>query len=88
MWAMIKSKLVLYGIAVVGALLGVIKYLSFTRSVYKNRAKRSEAIIERQAKTQEIDSELDKEFKSHKAQIRDEIKEKKSVKSLEDPNDF
>ncbi len=88
MWATIKSKLVLIGVGVITLLLGIIKYLSFTRSVYKNKAKRSEAIIERQGKINEIDTELDKEFKSHKAQIRDEIKEKKSIKSLEDPNDF
>jgi hypothetical protein len=88
MWATIKSKLVLIGLGIITVLLGTIKYLSFTRSVYKNRAKRGEAIIERQAKTQEIDSELSSDLQSRKAKIRNEIKEKKSVKSLEDPNDF
>ena len=88
MWTTIKSKLILVGVSVITILLGVIKYLSFTRGIYKSKAKRLDATLKRQNVINEMDSELDKDFKSHKAQIKAEIKEKKSVKSLEKPNEF
>ncbi len=88
MWTTIKSKLVLVGVGIITLLLGVIKYLSFTRGIYKSKAKRLDATLKRQNVINEMDSELDKDFKSHKAKIKAEIEEKKSVKSLEKPNEF
>ena len=88
MWATIKSKLILVGVGVITLLLGIIKYLSFTRGVYKDKAKRAETTLKRQSDINEMDSELDQEFKSKKAEIKAEIDEKKSVDSLENPNDF
>ena len=88
MLTLLKNKLILYGGAILVALLGVIKYLSFTRGIYKSKAKRLDATLKRQNVINEMDTELDKDFKSHKAKIKAEIKEKKSVESLEKPNDF
>ena len=88
MWAAIKAKAVLIGIGIITVLLGTIKYLSFTRGIYKDKAKRAETTLKRQADIQEMDTELDKDFQSRKKEIKAEIDEKKSVKSLEEPNEF
>ena len=88
MWATIKGKLILVGVSIITILLGVIKYLSFTRGIYKDKAKRAETTLKRQADIQEMDTELDKDFQSRKKEIKAEIDEKKSVKSLEKPNEF
>ncbi len=88
MWTTIKSKLILVGVSIITILLGVIKYLSFTRGIYKKKAKRLDATLKRQNAINEMDSELDKDFQSHKAKIKAEIKEKKSAESLEKPNEF
>ena len=88
MWATIKGKLILVGVSIITILLGVIKYLSFTRGIYKDKAKRAETTLKRQSDIQEMDTELDKDFQSRKKEIKAEIDEKKSVKSLEKPNEF
>ena len=84
---MLKAKLYAIGGAILAVLLGVIKYLSFSRGIYKSKAKRLDATLKRQNVINEMDTELDKDFKSKKAKIKAEIDEKKSVESLEKPDE-
>jgi hypothetical protein len=85
---LIKSKLILYGGAVLVALLGIIKYLSFSKGVWKDKAKKSMSALKRHEEVQEIDSELSKDLQSKKAEIVKEIKSGEEVTSLSDPNDW
>lgn len=88
MLSLIKSKLVLYGGAVLVALLGIIKWLSFSRGEWKNKAKTRQAALKRQSDINELDTELSTDLQSRKAEISKEIKDGEEISSLSTPNDW
>jgi len=85
---LIKSKLLLIGGAIISVLLVALKLLASSRNRAVKEAKRVKTIIKRKEDTEEIDNELEGQLSSRRAEIKKEIKEGKSVKSLENPNDF
>jgi type VI protein secretion system component VasK len=84
----IKNRLILIGGAIISALLVTLKFMAASRARAVKQAKRAKAALKRQQDTQEIDNELDHQLSSRRAEIKREIEDKKSVKSLENPNDF
>jgi len=82
---LLKSKLILYGGAVLVALLGVIKYLSFSRGVYKNKAKRAEITLKRQSDTQDAETEIDQKFSRRAKESNKDIEDGKVPDHLSKP---
>jgi len=87
-WSTIKSKALLIGGAIISALLVTLKLLAGSRTRAIKKADRLEGALKRQGEIQEIDSELSKELKSHKAEIAKEIESGEEITSLSNPNDW
>lgn len=87
-WASLQTKLVAVGGAIIATLMVALKMLSASRKRAIQEARRAKAALSRQKDIEGADNELDKQGYSRRAEIKKEIKEGKSVKSLEDPNDF
>jgi len=86
MLSLIKSKFILIGGGIIAFLLAALKVMFASRKKAVQRADRMESALKRQSDIQEIDTELSKELKSRKGQIRKEIEENEEVTSLSNPN--
>ena len=84
---MLKAKLYAIGGAILAALLVTVKFLIGSRARAVKKAKRLEGALKRQSDIQDIDSELSKDLKSHKAEIAKEIADGEEITSLSRPND-
>jgi len=85
---MLKTKLYAIGAAIISALLVTLKLLAGSRARAVKKVERLEATLKRQSDTQEMDNELEGQLSSRRAEIKKELKEDKSVKSLENPNEW
>jgi len=88
MLSLIKGKLLWIGGGIIAVLLVVLKFMTASRNRAVKQAKRFKTIIKRKEDTEDIDNELESQFASRRAEIKNEIKEGKPVKSLENPNDW
>ncbi len=88
MFGILKTKLIAAGAVLIALLLGLLKFFMARSKSATKRAERAEAGLQRQSDIQDSDSELSKDLSSRKAQIKKEIKEGKTVKSLEKPNEW
>jgi len=88
MLGLAKAKLYAIGAAIISALLVTLKLLAGSRARAVRKAERLEATLKRQSDIQEMDNELEGQLSSRRAEIKKELKEDKSVKSLENPNEW
>lgn len=87
-WASLQTKLVAVGGAIIATLMVALKMLSASRKRAIQEARRAKAALSRQKDIEVSDNELEGQRSSRRAKIRKEIKEGKSVDSLDNPNDF
>ncbi len=85
---MLKAKLYAIFAGIGLFLLGLVKLFAGKAKRAEKRADRAEAQVVFKEKVEDSDSELSKDLSSRKAQIKKEIKEGKTVKSLEEPNEW
>ena len=86
--ASLKTNLIAAGVFLLTLLGGLLKYFMAKAKREEEKADRFKAALDRQSDIQEMDTELDKDFQSHKAAIKKEINDGEEITSLSKPNDF
>lgn len=84
----LKNKLIAAGAAIIAGLLVTVQFLMKSRRRALESEKRVKAALSRKEDIEDIDSDLSKDLKSHKAEIAKELKEGENVTSLSDPNSW
>ena len=86
--SLLKNKLLAILAGSVAVLLFIVSVLNASRKKAKKQVKQFKAVLKRKEDIEEAASELSKDLSSRKAKISKEIKDGKTVESLEEPNEW